>query len=205
MPLTVPKDEGGNYERCPEGNHVAVCVGITDLGTHQEAYEGQAPRDRRKVRITWEIAEERTSDNKAFKISKTYNLSMNEKATFRKDLESWRGQKFTPEELGAWELRRLLSVGCMLNIIHAEGSNGKTYANVAGIARLPKGMKAPNTLEPHMMFSLEPDEFNPQVFEALTDRTKEEIRNSPEYRRLASAVDDSGKPALVAAEDETPF
>jgi hypothetical protein len=137
-------------------------------------------------------------------MSKTYNLSMNEKATFRKDLESWRGQKFTAEELGRWEIRRLLSVGCMLNVIHAEGQNGKTYANVAGIARLPKGMQAPATSEPHMFFSLEPDEFRMEIFQALSDKTKDEIRNSPEWRELAASVDESGKPKFKE-EDETPF
>lgn len=204
MPLVVPKDEGGSYERCPEGNHVAVCCTIIDLGTHAESYEGQPEKMRRKVRIVWEIAEERQSDGKPFRMSKTYNLSMNEKATFRKDLESWRGQKFTAEELGRWEIRRLLSVGCMLNVIHAESQNGKTYANVAGIARLPKGMQSPPTTEPHMFFSLEPDEFRIEIFQALSDKTKDEIRDSPEWRELAASVDESGKPKFNE-QDEVPF
>lgn len=204
MPLVVPKDEGGSYERCPEGNHVAVCCGVIDLGTHWEEFEGKDGKNRRKIRIIWEISGEAQSDGQPFKMSKTYNLSMNEKATFRKDLESWRGQKFTPEELGRWEIKRLIAVGCMLNVIHAEGQNGKTYANVAGIARLPKGMATPPTTDPPLFFSLEPDEFDYSTFDLLTNKTKEEVKNSPEWKELAASVDENGKPTL-SQDDETPF
>jgi hypothetical protein len=200
MPLVVPKNESSNYERCPEGNHVAVCCAVIDLGTQAESYEGKPEVFRRKIRIVWEIAEEKQSDGKPFEMGKTYNLSTNEKATFRRDLESWRGQKFTDEELGTWEVRRILSVGCMLNVIHAESSNGKTYANVQNIARLPKGMKAPATSKPHLFFSLSPDEFDPMVFDALPERMKEEIKQSPEFREIASAVDANGNPINTIAD-----
>jgi len=203
MPLVVPKNESSNYERCPEGNHVAVCCAVVDLGRHEETFENKPVGLRRKLRVVWEIIDEAQSDGKPFRITKTYTISMSEKASFRKDLESWRGQKFTEEELGTWEIRRILSVGCMLNILHSEPKDGKVYANVQTVARLPKGMKAPATSEPHIYFSLEPDEFDPLVFESLPNKWKEEIRKSPEFRELASAVDVDGKPVNMTA--DTPF
>jgi hypothetical protein len=64
-------------------------------------------------------------------------------------------------------------------------------------------MKAPATSEPHLFFSLSPDEFDPMVFDALPDRMKEEIKQSPEFRELASAVDANGNPVNTIA--DTPF
>jgi len=37
-------------------------------------------------------------------ISKRYTMSLGEQSTLRKDLESWRGKKFTPEELQGFDL-----------------------------------------------------------------------------------------------------
>jgi hypothetical protein len=91
----------------------------------------------------------------------------------------------------------------MLNILHSEPKDGKVYANVQTVARLPKGMKAPATSEAHIYFSLEPDEFDPLVFESLPNKWKEEIRKSPEFKDLASAVDADGKPVNMIA--DTPF
>ena len=200
MPLVIPNDEGGSYEMCPEGNHVAVCVGITDMGTHENTFEGKKTGDKRKIRILWEIAEEQRKDEKPFVLFKTYNLSMNEKSTFRKDLESWRGQKFKPQDLGAWEIRRILSVGCMLNVVHKTKEDGKVFDDIAGIARLPKGMTAPRPVTVPMMFSLEPDEYNQAIFDALPDKVKEVIKASPEYAKLTISLDKNGIP--VASETE---
>ena len=46
------------------------------------------------------------------------------------------------QELEAFDVESLLSVGCLINVIH-ETRNGSTYANVASVMRLPKGMTAP--------------------------------------------------------------
>jgi hypothetical protein len=77
-----------------------------------------------------------------FLVRRRYTCSLHEKATLRRDLESWRGRAFTDKELEAFDLESLLSVGCLINVIH-ESRNGSTYANVASVMRLPKGMTAP--------------------------------------------------------------
>ena len=68
---------------------------------------------------------------------------MHEKAALRKDLESWRGKPFTAQELEGFDLEALLSVGCFINVMH-QTREGQTYANVAAVMRLPKGMTAPS-------------------------------------------------------------
>jgi hypothetical protein len=63
---------------------------------------------------------------------------MNEKSNLRHDLEGWRGRQFTDEEAEDFDTRNVLGKPCMINVIHKPGKKGKTYANIAGIAGLPK-------------------------------------------------------------------
>lgn len=139
MPI-VAKAQASNFVPPPPGTHAAVCVDIVDLGILEVSFGGKNKKQH-KVRIVWQLAEVRP-DNKPYQASKRYTLSLHEKAALRKDLESWRGKAFTMEELDGFDLERLLSVPALLNIIEEKKANG-TFANVASIMRLPKGMEAP--------------------------------------------------------------
>jgi len=131
---------GGSFTPAPAGTHAAVCCDVVDLGEVEVTYQGKTQR-KHKVVICWQIDESMDS-GKPFLVRRRYTLSLHEKATLRRDLESWRGRAFTNTELEAFDVENLLSVGCLINVIH-EVRNGSTYANVASIMRLPKGMQAP--------------------------------------------------------------
>jgi hypothetical protein len=78
-------------------------------------------------------------DGRPFIVQKRYTASLNEKATLRKELESWRGRPFTQEELDAFDLDKLIGANCQLNIQHVT-KEGKLYANVVSIVPLGKNM-----------------------------------------------------------------
>jgi hypothetical protein len=183
MALTIPKNEGGTFELCPEGNHVACCYAVIDLGTHEESYEGQPPKPKRKIFVQWEISSEARQDGTAFRIGKTYTLSSHEKSTMRKDFESWRGQKFTEEDLGNFRLQNLIGKACMLNVVQSE-REGKTNSKITTIARMPKGMPVPSLSEDPLFVSLETDEFDHAAYDRLPDRLKDQIVESPEWGTL---------------------
>jgi len=76
----------------------------------------------------------------------TMTLSLSEKANLRPFLESWRGKKFTAEEIRGFDITAVAGKPAYLNIIHeTKQKNGKavTYANIASIMPLPKGMPKP--------------------------------------------------------------
>jgi hypothetical protein len=206
MPLAIPEESSGSYEKCPEGNHVAVCCSIVDLGTqHSEKYE----KNQRKILIEWEISGESKDDGSPFYIDQIYTFSMNEKAALRRDLESWRGVKFSKDDFGRFELSNVLGVGCMLNVVWAE-SGDKVYANIASIARLPKGMVAPPLVARRRCLSLEPGEFDSDEMAGLRDRIIEKIKESPEFQRLVTGrgIEANSKltqAAAEVAEEEIPF
>jgi hypothetical protein len=206
MPLAIPNESSGSYEKCPEGNHVAVCCSIIDLGTqHSEKYN----TDQRKILIEWEVSGEAKEDGTPFYIDQIYTFSMNEKAALRRDLESWRGVKFSKEDFGRFELSNVLGVGCMLNVVWSE-SGDKVYANIASIARLPKGMATPDLVARKRCLSLEPGEFDSDEMAGLRDGILAKIKESPEFRKLTTgrgvaAGGQRKQEAEEATEDEIPF
>lgn len=151
MPLTLPASGGGSgLPKVPAGSHIAVCDIVADLG--MQPGSALYPKPKRQVVIRFEIPAERVEYEKDGKkmigpavISKTYTASMNEKATLRKHLESWRGKSFTDDEAEKFDISAILGKPCMLTVMHSQkGEN--TYANIMGMGPLPKGINAKEML-----------------------------------------------------------
>lgn len=139
MPIIAKEPKGGNFVPAPPGTHAAVCVDVVDLGMLEVSFGGETSL-KHKIRLVWQI-EEVMADNRPYIVQKMYTLSLHQKAQLRKDLESWRGKQFSPEELEGFDVENLLGVNCLLNVIQEVSTkNGKTYSNIASIMRLPKGM-----------------------------------------------------------------
>lgn len=123
-----------DFTPAPAGTHQAVCVDVIDHGMVETQWG-----TKRKVTVRWQISETMAS-GKPFLVQKRYTASLNDKAVLRHDLEAWRGRPFAPEELNEFDLEKLLGVNALLNVVHAV-KDAKTWANVASIAPLLKGMK----------------------------------------------------------------
>jgi hypothetical protein len=54
----------------------------------------------------------------------------------RKQIESWRGAKFTDPEAELFDVRKLAGQTCLLQVVHTDDGQ---YANVANIMAPPKG------------------------------------------------------------------
>lgn len=139
MPIiaTAKSENGKDFAPAPAGVHQAVLVDVVDLGMLDVTWQGVTKRQH-KVNFAWQINEER-EDGKPFLIFKRYTLSLHEKAGLRKDLESWLGRKFTREDEMGFDVESLLGSNCLLNVMHNKVGD-KTYANVAGVNPLMKGM-----------------------------------------------------------------
>ena len=129
------------FSTAPEGTFPAVCVDIVDLGMVENKFDPEAA-DRLMCRIVWQI-DEQDDNGKPYMVRADYTASLHEKAKLRKVLESWRGRAFTPQELFGFDLETVVGSGCLLNVVHATGSRGGTFANVGAVMKLAKGMTAP--------------------------------------------------------------
>ena len=129
--------DGKVFEAAPAGVHQAVCVDVVDLGILDVTWQG-VTKKQRKVNVAWQLNEDR-DDGKPYLVFKRYTLSLHERAGLRKDLESWRGKKFTSDEERGFDIERLLGVNCLLNVTHNHVGD-RTYANIVSIMPLVKGM-----------------------------------------------------------------
>lgn len=171
------KNTGNGFEAAPSGTHIARCIGLIGLGTHDNTY-GETTRLRNVVMVTWELPHELREDGKPFVISKWYTRSLSDRATLRKDLANWRGRDFTASELQGFDLKNILDKGCQ--IVISENENGKV--NVTGVAGLPKGTELPERHNDLKYFDIE--EYDDEVFETLSDKLKEQITTSYEYNEI---------------------
>ncbi len=142
MPILAKDNNGGggDFTPAPAGLHNAVCVDVIDLGMQTMPATPQYPAStKHKVRVVWEIDEE-MPEGRRFAVGKPYTLSLNEKATLRHDLESWRSRPFNAEELNGFDVEKLVGAPAMVQVIHKPGTKGGTFANVVAVTPLPRGM-----------------------------------------------------------------
>lgn len=134
MAIYVSDNGGGNFTPHPTGLFQMVCCDVIDLGVKDTQW---GPKQ--KIAIRWQ-SEEVSDKGHRLTIQQQYTRSLNEKAKLRHDLESWRGRKFTPAELKKFDVEVLVGVNAMVNVIHNDGTDGKTWANVASLAPLMKNL-----------------------------------------------------------------
>jgi hypothetical protein len=201
--------------------YLAVCYGLIDLGTHPNPMFGN---EAHKVLVQWEVPEVRGEFERDGKpvnlpraISKRYTLSLSDKANLRKDLESWRGRKFTTQELGGFDLKAILGTACQLQVTHDTNKEGRTYAGIAAIMALPRGMKAPKPENPLAFFSLEEAGEKPELPPDLPEWVSKIVMESREWKEAAARKagaapaaggieEAAGERAQAAAEeDNLPF
>lgn len=183
-------NNGVKKELIPAGNYIARCYQMLEIGHVSEVIMG-VPKTLNKVRIGWELPEElrvftAEKGEQPFVISKEYTLSMNEKSNLRKDLKSWRGKDFTEEEAKSFDITKLLSAPCMLNIIHnpSKSDPSRVYEQISGITPLPKGMKCPAQINKNIVLSY--DNFDWDLYNSLPDFLKDKIKSSEEFQEMQS-------------------
>ena len=191
MSLTVSEGATGTYTPPEAGTFTARCVGLIDLGTQASTFEGET-KHAHKLLVQFELTDpdNRRDDGSAHIISKRFTASLHVKAALRQFLETWRGRPFTPEELQGFDLKVLLEQPCLLSLVHATKGD-RTYCNIAGAMKLPRGMQPPAGTLPLVHFDLS----NPNwaAFELLPERIRQQIEASPEF-----ATATAGRPQRVA-------
>lgn len=190
--MHLPKpSEGGDFTPPPAGIFPAICYRFVDLGTQSSTFQGQT-KQQHKVLISWEITDPdtRMDDGKPFTISQRYTWSMHEKSTLRKALESWRGRPFEETDFGpdGFDTRNLVGAPCMLSIMRVT-KEGKTYANISAVTKLPKQVPAGELQNEKVYFSLE--DYDAATLGKLSDGLQTTIKASPEYRALGQPTTDT--------------
>jgi hypothetical protein len=172
-----------NYEPVPAGNHIARLYQIIHIGTNSFEYAGEMKKSD-KVRLTFELCNEKKvfkegEDAKPFSVSREFGLTMGRKSILRPFVEGYRGTALDDEEAYAFDLEELIGRPCMLTVIHAvKGDN--TYANILSASPLPKGIEAPDQVNPSVTIDVDTSPL--EQIEALPDFIKDKMKSSEEYQ-----------------------
>lgn len=175
----IAKSEGNsNIPRLENGVYTAISSMLIDIGGQKSPLDNNV---RRKFMIVWNIVGEYVEVNNEQLprvMSKEYTLSLNEKSNLRKDLQAWRGQAFTEEELQGFDLLTVMNKPCQLQIINEE-KNGKNYNNISAIMALPKGMKVEPLKEVTIFITNNQETWN--NYEKIPKWIRDKIKKSEGY------------------------
>jgi len=210
MAITATNNGGAPRQLIPTGNYVARCYRMIHIGTVEEVILGEK-KVLNKVRIGWELPTEMRvfSEDKGEQplvIDKEFTLSLHEKSALRAVLKSWRGKDFTEDEAKAFDITKLLGVQCMINIIHKPSKKdpSKIYEEIAGITSMPKGLVAPEQINPTFVLSY--DEWSESKFSTLPDFIKNKMMSSMEYSAMVNPAHTEIKDVHEPAnDDDLPF
>lgn len=196
-------NQGAQFENPPAGNHIARCYALVDLGTQQHSFNNEtwAARD---VRLSFELPGELMTGKynqevkgKPFAVHWTGKQSLHVNAKLRKLLEGWRGKKFDQDTIAKFDPQKLVGLPCRVTLVE----NGD-YVNIESVSPLAKTDKCPKQVNPSVYFSLETDEFDSDVFDALGEKTREKIAKSPEFIALENGTAEAEAPQADPTSDD---
>lgn len=185
--MIVSESTGGAaFTPCPAGSYLARCVRLIDLGTQTTDFQGET-KTARKVLLAFEVLDDETrrDDGQPFVLAKRYTASLHEKSALRKDLASWRGRDFTPDELKGFDLAAVLGKDCFISVVDATKGD-RTYSNLASIMKPPKGMKPPEGTcnEPLLHWDMAAPSPAWSAYAQLHPKLAAQIETSPEFKAL---------------------
>ena len=209
MPIIATTTGGADFEPIPAGNHIARCYSMIHIGTILENVMG-TDKLLNKVRIGFELPLEtkvfkEENGEQPYSIGKDFTLSMHEKSTLRKILESWRGKRFSEDEAKSFDITALLGVPCMVNVIHKQSkTSDRVYAEISSITPVPKGMNVPPQVNNTFEFTYTP--FDEGKFNSLPDWIKNKCMASLEYTQMKSPSHQNAVPdSHTDVDDDLPF
>ena len=205
MSLTINESSRPTIPIMPEGTYIGVCNLLVDLGVqYNKTFDSYA----RKIVIGWEFPEEHITidgEERNRTITKTFTASLGGKANLRQFLIAWRGRDFTPEELKAFDLKNIVGVPAMINVVHTHRQD-KTFANVGGILALPKGMPKPKLSGYATVFDLDVDPI--ERIDSLPAWIAELIKSSETYldrisKQVSDDIAETDPPAIEVLPEDT--
>ena len=209
MAIIANKPESNEFAKVEPGTYIARCYSMIEIGTVLNEFNGET-KERKMVSITWELPEElavfhEEKGPEPYVVSKSYTLSMHEKSTLRKDLESWRGRGFTEAEAAKFDITKLIGVPCLITITHKPGVQDptKVYATISAISKLMKGQECPPQVNKTRILSY--DNFDWNIFESLSEFMKEKIKSSQEFKTLQEPGTVHASASNEEPKDDLPF
>lgn len=201
-------NENSNAFMVPAGLHDAICYGVVHIGTQKSEYQGK-PKLRNTVYIMYElpsVTHEFNEDKgeEPAVVSKKFTYTYSERGNLLDWINTWSNGKVSKKNINDFDIEKLVGIGCKLQIIEDEGSNG-SYSYPKGIISLTE--KEKETLNkgalynPIQVYSV--DEHDQEKFDKLPNWLQNKVKESQEYKKLGISEENSDIPDdMKPSEDE---
>ena len=126
------------YENCAEGTYQSCLIRAYYCGTHANKFE-PANAAQKKIVLVFELDEPLPDGSGNYVMSTTVTFSVNEKSGLTKLLKPVMGSSYPDKPGQQLDINTMLDMRVMLTVSH-QTKNDKTYANIAGLARIPRGL-----------------------------------------------------------------
>lgn len=170
------------------GSYVARCYALAIMGTIRESYKNAEPKPTSKICLGFELpgytylANDQKRPITAF-IELTN--SMGEKSNMYKLLKNWsNGETVKYKNRGDFDLAKMLSRPCLLQIEINENEKNDKFIKITGISSLPKEMNPPKQILSNVIFDVEeidPNNFPLEEFEEFPYYIQNKIASSDEF------------------------
>lgn len=167
--------QNGERELHPEGLFPAVCILMANIGTQRTPYQNEDGTDKVQKKIVLGFETEKGV------ISRELTMSIGEKSNLRAILESWRGKKFTAEELEGFDPSVLLGKPCTVQVMHNDKG---TFANISNVLPKTGDFKATKV---GVIYDI--DEHDDGSFEKLPAWIQNKVRESFEWDKVNKTSD----------------
>ncbi len=186
MSMTPPV-KSSNFKIPDAGSYPARLYSIIHIGSVPSTWQGQE-RLRDKVRLSFELPTElevfsEEKGKQPYVLHREFTYSMSDKGNLRPFLEGWLGKKYSDEEAYNVDLEEFIGKEGLLNVVHAEGNNGATYANAQTISPLPKGLTCPPAINKPFILNYG-DQWSEEKFSSLPEWLQNLMMTSSEYDML---------------------
>lgn len=212
MALIAKSAGQSSFTPVPQGEWLARCYRIVDLGKQPSEWEGKISY-KPKIMLLFEVHGKDKNGNplvtpkgEPMSISKNFNNSMHEASAFRREVGFWFGKRMTDAQAATFDPRKLLGKWAMIQVVHTVGKDGNTYANIDSIGMVDEELRnnLPQGHNKAEFFDL--DEPNMELFETFSDKLKAKIMSSPEWKeRVEKPKKSGGDSGFDDMDSDVPF
>lgn len=161
------------------GSYLAVCVGVLAIGEQyvdRSAFGGKSGYER-QLTFVFELPTEIGEDGKPKQLNKDVNATSALTGSLYAILKAWNARDYNREQLEQADLSEQLGKPCQITVSVSESG----YSRISGITAIPKGIPAPESITPIMLFNVE--DWDDAVFNALPEWAQNKIKNSTQYQK----------------------
>ena len=163
----------------PEGSHVAVLVGLIELGTHETFY---GPKE--QIALMFEFPNKKHTfkeDDGPVSLSRSVIVtsSLNQKSTLCKYVVAIKGKQLTKSEMESGiDLSELLGRATLATIVHRPGKDEQVYDNITGLSIMPEGLPCGEVTSDPFVFEISAELKN---WDKVPQWMQKKISESPEF------------------------